>query len=664
MNISQKLITGLIILGLLFVITAAAGLKGVNMVGDSLRFTTGPAWNAADGAMEGTIGIQTEIIAMQRSLLSEITYQQASRDIKEANQFGNTAIGRMLNSGLMATSEVNDLKKQLSQFRLQRDLVLSLHQQQERSWNTLNGTLLQIDELLEQAEEEIEQSMDNGNLISMDLSRIQLHWNAADAIMETRIALLRREHALELIMDNHPTANEAYGSLPTLLADAKELIGVVFGSELITDRIKNNLQQHFSDYQEQFDRLLSQNQLFHTARQDLASTNQALLGMIEMLEESGDSKVEQTISDVAPIIATAQGTIWITAGAGLLLIAMGAFYLIKVVLARLKMVASRMHEISEGEGDLTITLEADGHDELAQLAGGFNGFVAKTRKAVLEVRHSVEALKQANSQMAETIQQTLAGILRQQTETNLAATAVTQMAATMVEVSQNAHNVAQSTADADQKAGQGKQIVNETVDSISHLAGEVNRSSEVINRLDANSENIGSVLSVIRDIAEQTNLLALNAAIEAARAGEQGRGFAVVADEVRTLASRTQQSTEEIQSMIEKIQAGTREAVMVMKSSHQRVDVTVNQAQQAGNVLEAFTQSVSLINAMNTQIAAAAEELSSVADDVSRNVTNIHDETNKTADGVHQVDHTSKELLKLSDRLDLLVGQFKVQVNA
>ncbi|NHZ69797.1 MAG: methyl-accepting chemotaxis protein, partial [Thermotogales bacterium] len=252
------------------------------------------------------------------------------------------------------------------------------------------------------------------------------------------------------------------------------------------------------------------------------------------------------------------------------------------------------------------------------------------------------------------------GVQRQKSEIDQVATAMTEMAATVQEVARNAATAAGAARDANEEAGSGKRVVKETIQAINSLAGEVQSASDVINQLAADSEAIGGVLDVIRGIAEQTNLLALNAAIEAARAGEQGRGFAVVADEVRTLAQRTQTSTQEIQSMIEKVQSGARNAVNVMESGREQAAGSVSKAGEAGTSLETINSAVSAINDMNMQIASAAEEQSAVAEEINRNIVNIGIVADETADGSNKIANANEDLVRLGGQLQSIVSMFKV----
>jgi len=319
-----------------------------------------------------------------------------------------------------------------------------------------------------------------------------------------------------------------------------------------------------------------------------------------------------------------------------------------------------MREISEGEGDLTRRLDDSGNNEISRLATAFNNFAEKVRSMVSQVYGSTTQLSSAAEVMSHIVEETNRATQQQQTETSMVVTAMNEMTATVQEVARHATDAAEAANNADKFSAEGKQVVTNTMSSIESLSTEVHSAANVIGQLEKDSENIGAVLDVIKGIAEQTNLLALNAAIEAARAGEQGRGFAVVADEVRTLASRTQQSTQEIQEMIEKLQAGAQSAVKVMNDGRLKAEQSVDQAAKAGSSLESITNAVSLIKDMNMQIATAAEQQSAVAEEINKNIVNISDIVDRSVDSAGQTASASTELAQLSSELQQLVNQFKV----
>lgn len=312
------------------------------------------------------------------------------------------------------------------------------------------------------------------------------------------------------------------------------------------------------------------------------------------------------------------------------------------------------------KGDLTRKISVKGKDEFAWMCWEYTCARKGFTEVVNSIKGNASQLAAAAEELSAITEQSSQGVVRQQSETQQVATAMNQMSATVQEVAQNAANAATAAQEADDQAKNGHSVVNETVGTINSLAGEVQRTADVIEKLKGHSMSIGAVLDVIRDIAEQTNLLALNAAIEAARAGEQGRGFAVVADEVRTLASRTQQSTQEINEMIEHLQSGANEAVLVMEQGRAKAEDTVQQAAKAGEALDAITQVVDKIKAMNIQIASAAEQQSSTAEEINRNVVNISQVADETSNGAQQTANASDELARLAVDLQGKVGEFKV----
>jgi methyl-accepting chemotaxis protein len=312
------------------------------------------------------------------------------------------------------------------------------------------------------------------------------------------------------------------------------------------------------------------------------------------------------------------------------------------------------------DGDLVHRVAYRGRDELGKIATSFNTMADHVQETIKELSKAVEQLAAAAEQTAAVSRQTSEGIHRQHLETDQVATAMHEMSATVQDVASNAASAAHAAEKADSEAEHGQKVVTQSIQVIDSLAREVEHAAKVIGELEDASATISSVVDVIRGIADQTNLLALNAAIEAARAGEQGRGFAVVADEVRSLASRTQHSTEEIQSMIEKVQSGARRAVEVMEKSCEKAEAGRGQVADAGRVLEQITAAVATINDMNAMIASAAEEQSSVAEEINRNITNVSEIAEDTSDASRQNVETSHELSALANRLHTLVQRFKL----
>ena len=347
--------------------------------------------------------------------------------------------------------------------------------------------------------------------------------------------------------------------------------------------------------------------------------------------------------------------------AGLSVLTGIAFFTSFSILKPLKQIVAVLGELSEGDGDLTRRLDIAARDETGQLAFSFNRFVDKLHGIISEVKKSATAVSESAGNLSVITDSTSAGVDQQRQQTEQAATAVTQMASTIQEVAKSAEQAAAAAVTSNSKANEGRIVVSDTVDAITELSGDVEATSQVMRKLKSDSENIGTVLDVIKGIAEQTNLLALNAAIEAARAGEQGRGFAVVADEVRTLAQRTQKSTDEIGQMIESLQNEANRAAAAAEQGRDRAKHTVAQAMQAGQALDTIIEGIETINDMNAQIASASEEQSVVAEEIAERVVTIQGISEQTAAGSADTANASTRLNLLSDQLLKIVDQFHLE---
>jgi len=312
-------------------------------------------------------------------------------------------------------------------------------------------------------------------------------------------------------------------------------------------------------------------------------------------------------------------------------------------------------------GDLSQKIEYSGNNEISRLLAALSQMQEKLKTMVNHMSDSSTELANSSNHIASVSQSSADSMSQQQSETEQVATAMNEMALTIQEVSRNASASAEAARVSNEEAGSGDSVVSHTIQSIQQLAEGVENASQVIHDLSADSENIGGVLSVIKSIAEQTNLLALNAAIEAARAGEQGRGFAVVADEVRVLAQRTQESTREIEEMIEKLQAGTQRAVKAMDSGREIAIVTVEEAGKAGDSINQIKQSVATISDMNAQIASAAEEQASVAEEMNRNITTVNEISIQNVSAADDLRSSTTDLESLAGGLKELISQFKTR---
>ncbi len=355
--------------------------------------------------------------------------------------------------------------------------------------------------------------------------------------------------------------------------------------------------------------------------------------------------------------------LWTAAGIQLLLLLVGlavmVFIVRRTVIKRIHAMRHTMEAIAKDD-DLSYSVVVENHDEIGAMGNAFNRMIAKFKQSLHAVSDVTQQLHDVSDQVSHVADTTLQAVVQQRTETDMVASAMNEMSATVQEVARHASQTAQASQGADDESKQGVLVAEQAIDGIRELIVEIESAANVVQQVETDTANISAVLDVIKGIAEQTNLLALNAAIEAARAGEQGRGFAVVADEVRTLASRTQKSTEEIQNMIERLQHGVKNAVGAMGGAQQRATTGSVCVEKASQSLHVIAAEVATINDMNTQIATAAEEQSAVAEEINRNITTISLIADNTSAGATQTAQSSEELVRLTAELRRLVNQFKL----
>ena len=476
------------------------------------------------------------------------------------------------------------------------------------------------------------------------------HFAQLQALTRTEAQLLRLQYLLE-----------RYDSAPDVQREQALLAGIAAANASL-----DPLQQAFGVAQQDalrriagaLDQYQETLEAFKLATSDIARTRQ------EMTAQQGEIvRISETLYQfqIDRMAIESQQARNLQIGATLLAMLFGvlaAWVITRQITRPLQDTLNAVQRIAEG--DLTASVQVDRRDEMGQLQQGIQHMATTLRELIGGIRDGVGQIASAAEELSAVTEQTRAGANSQKSETDQVATAMHEMSATVQEVARNAEQASQAANEADGQARLGDQVVGEVIVQIERLAAEVSRSSEAMNGLQQESNKIGSVMDVIKAVAEQTNLLALNAAIEAARAGEAGRGFAVVADEVRGLAQRTQKSTEEIEALIAGLQNGTKQVAAAMRSSCSLTDSSVELTRKAGNSLGNITQAVSNIQSMNLQIAAAAEEQSAVAEEISRSILSVRDISEQTATASNETAASSAELARLGSQLQALVSRFRV----
>ncbi|NKF50885.1 methyl-accepting chemotaxis protein [Shewanella sp. WXL01] len=421
--------------------------------------------------------------------------------------------------------------------------------------------------------------------------------------------------------------------------------------------VKNNLKVKIAQYRTDFNNLTDNEIKLGLTENDgkLGQLREAIFqtdAVIKSLREKTIVEVDSAIDSAFYTSLIAFLLIAITLGSV-------TYYIILNIIRPVEDITEVITQI-EIDKDLSLRCDESGNDELSRIAQHFNAMVASFQHLIEQVNDSVVAMNHSCHELSDNANQASEGVLRQLNETDMVATAVTEMGATIEEIAKNTELAAQKAGQTHDNAQVGQTGVKQTIDKIELLAKQLNDSSQVVSDLESDSETIGSVLDVIRGIAEQTNLLALNAAIEAARAGEQGRGFAVVADEVRNLAMRTQESTEEISGIISNLQSRTQAIVRLMETSQQQGTESAQEAASAGDLLQQINEDVTNIMDMSTQIAAAIEEQSAVAAEVNKNVVVIRDIAEASSHAAEENAASSDDVRQRADGLQQAVSQFKV----
>ncbi|WP_177410360.1 methyl-accepting chemotaxis protein [Pseudomonas sp. S5D5] len=557
-----------------------------------------------------------------------------------------------LNKLSVSMGKVDDLLVELSG-RLKIPKPIEHLQEMTRISASFKTTLKDVPLLVEKREgarEQLKQSSSRtGDVLAQLASDLpdQEDAKALDAIEDLRQAIEQAEDRAQspawaassleayaqAIADAERSLETAQAAVAKLPVDGNLLKNTVLGTRTYLTRLKDTqltTENTQTQLEQQLDQLLAQS--------DLLSQDQT---------HRRDSEAEQARTQMLGVTAAA-----------LLLGVLAAWVIAGQIVKPLRKALDVAHRIAEG--DLCHDIQTRRRDELGQLQRSMAQMTLNLRGLIGNISDNARQIASAAEELAAITVQTRAGVSHQRDETEQVATAMNQMLATAQEVARHAEQASIAAAEANQQAELGDQVVTDAVAQIEHLAHEMARSSQAMLALQHESQKIGSVLEVIKSVSQQTNLLALNAAIEAARAGEAGRGFAVVADEVRSLAQRTQQSAEEIEGLIGGLHSGTQQVADIMDYSRTLTDNSVTLTRNAGDALTEIARTVAVIQEMNPQIAAAAEEQSAVAEEINRSVLKVRDASEQTATASEQTAAASLELARLGTDLQQCVGRFKV----
>ena len=629
-------------------ISTQAALESIDLLGESLTlrrnledFVDLIEINAMIGQSGQAGDLETRLSKLQQDISSELQGLAAvvreTEQIEEFNSKRDELIAELaaVQSETSLHGKIALAEKLLGSSQVFIKLVASqagLSQDRE-------GAVRQMVELITVETPKVTAALSEGRAIgSYSLAQGFLNSSASTAFDELLLELekLHAEYGLNLQASLNSSA-QARTSLATPAASSLETlktIAVVFEDQVVVaDSLDTPWAQFYNDVS--------------TAMEQTYQLNSAVLVFLDKQLEQRleENRVQMVLLAVALVVVFL-----------LIVYLYSGFYV--SIRTTLKKLGQVMNQVAAG--DMTVSFKAQSQDELGELGQVFNETVSKIHELIERVGQTVVEVERQADRVQLVSGESNQAVTGQRGQIDQVATAMNQMSATAQEVASSAAAAVGSAQSVNDETVTGRALVESQVGSIQRLAGEIDQSVAVINKLASDSASISQVLDVIKGIAEQTNLLALNAAIEAARAGEQGRGFAVVADEVRNLAKRTQQSTEEIESMIAKLQSGVSAAVKAMNTSHQMADNTVNESAKVQLALENILGAVGMIVDQNQQIATAAEEQTAVAQDIDQNIVQISQAGERTADGASQTEQASLELSGLVARLKQLISAFRV----
>ena len=656
-SIGARVGAGFITMLILLIACGSAGIYGVSRVSDSLLFITGDAWQSAFGSTEAKSNLQKDMLTTEQILSLTTPLEKGQKAIEQSFNRAYQALQAVRDSGVIDPSLLQQTDQAFAQYQTARNKILTAFtaiKQQQSETRQLSQNLLDIIPDAQMTTEMLQNENMTDRSFGMRMEDAYFH---LDTI---RLDTLLFGVSLQAYFNSDQPQ-----SLVEALDEERARLDVVFERTLELMNLpklqqsRQQIQQAYTALRASTQRMIGDYLSYLSMRQQIQHTIEQLQTLLAQVESSSNTLAKNEIASVDSLVTKATWTIIIAAGGGIAAAMIALAVLIFTVVYPIRHVANSLKEIGEGESDLNVALKESGATELVTLAQGFNGFVRKIQTTVNGVSEAITDLSDATTQLRSASDESSNAVRKLNTETEQVAAAINEMTVNASNVAQHAGQASKAAASADESTKQGQQQVDKTIDTIHNQISELDGAAQVVKQLANDSDSIATVLTVINEIAEQTNLLALNAAIEAARAGEAGRGFAVVADEVRQLASRTQTATTQIQDVITKLHHAAADAVNTMQNTQQVAQQSASQAAQSGNSLQEITRDANTISEMNLQIASAAEQQALVAESINQNIEVISERARVTRDASDNFRIATDQLNLLTLRLQQLVGVFK-----
>ncbi|EGR0410894.1 methyl-accepting chemotaxis protein [Vibrio cholerae] len=671
MRVKTKILVTFSVVGILVTALGIWTIKTMYSSSSGLSYIVGPAWDTADGAMETTIQIEAQMLAVNRLILGEDS-QRVEQILNTAITEVDTSSSRMIEAGLLSAAQTQQFSQFNSQYQQSRNALITSYKnyiETKKSYDKATQVLVDFGEKLEtlgdSAVEELEREPDRNITWQSDVME---RWQAADGGMESNIGLLWKLYYTQRLLDGQDDATQIK-AIEQAIEFQKQANSEMFSTGRFT--ISAGEEWKNASYEEVFSQLNSQHEQammaviesyrnYRQIYQEYTVTSLALLDFIAELEELADSKVEQQAVLILDGQAWAISSFKVLIIIALLVLLLLGWILVNQILSPIQRLQEGVTDISEGNGDLTLRVNITTQDEFGELGKSFDKFIEKIQNLIADITQSTNLAKTAAVDLSATFKVTAEAVNKQTFEVNTISNATTAMTAISSQVISGAREISQSVLNIDKNAQSTLSNVRQAAQSVNELVAEVTQGTETINSLKNHVTSIEPVLADINGIAEQTNLLALNAAIEAARAGEQGRGFAVVADEVRSLATRTQGSTNTIQQSITQLRSSADESVRVINNSMLKGTQTTEITSQAEESLHQVAIEISRLTQMNQQTSDAITHQEQSVTSIASSLSHLQALCQSAQEKIQQSEHTISALKLKQEDLALKMSKFKI----
>ena len=670
MKIAHKVAGGYMVMIGLAVATGCTGFWAAKKLDRAVNFLSGPAWNTADGAMEAVISIRGQMLAAN-NIVNGADPTGARTTFRQEKASARENISRLLDAGLISPSSVKQLEAGLAEYDSAAKQLFDAYDRfvaTRTEFDDHTRVFVSVGEIAEEigdaTVETLEAEPDQPIAWNAGLSD---KWAAADGGMESSIGHLQSLYHLgELLRGQDPASTIAQinAALDFHEDAASEMLSTPsFDVPLDHPGFKGQTVAHayqglLAAHRELVGRVIENFNAFKHSNEAYTEAAIGFLDTVAAIEEEADAAVEGMNAQIASIESVAFTAIVAVTGGAIFVGILCSILVARAVIHPLRKVTDRIIDIADGEGDLTKRVDHTGNDEFGELAHGFNRLIASIASLVSQVRDSARAVLDSSVESAELTGRVASSMNEQRSRIGQLASASTELSGNASQVADQAKSASLTAELSGETASKGSTTVDRAVGGIQQLRGRMEGGAAKVQKLADSADRIGEVMTVINDIADQTNLLALNAAIEAARAGEHGRGFAVVADEVRKLAERTAASTEEVGSLVSDIQEQTAVVASDMNSSVESVAESVQHAQNAGAGLGEITTRASETASIVQTISAAAYEQSSVVEEISRELSLVSDAIDQSSQDASSCRQSTDRLSSEARRLEQLVGRF------